>query len=76
MKNYKMKTAFISAKGVKVRSNKTGIDFMIFILIFVENCLENAKHNLLKTDSDPAEKNRLRSHTGKRFLVLVKVTLT
>ena len=36
MKNYKIKPSFVSTKGAKCRSNKTGIDFMIFILIFVE----------------------------------------
>ena len=27
-------------EGPKARANKSGIDFMIFILIFVENCLK------------------------------------
>ena len=38
--NYKIKTSFnISLKVIKSQFNKTGINFMIFILIFVENCL-------------------------------------
>ena len=30
---------FFSQEGLKVKANKTGLNFMIFILIFVENCL-------------------------------------
>ncbi len=36
MKN-KIKTSLVSTEGPKV--NKTAINFMIFILIFIENCL-------------------------------------
>ena len=39
MKNYKIKTNFVSSEGPKARANKTGINFMILIFIFVENCL-------------------------------------
>ncbi len=39
MKNFKIKTSFVSREGPKARADKTGINFMIFILIFVENCL-------------------------------------
>ncbi len=39
MKKFKIKTSFVSRKGTKARADKTGINFMIFILIFVENCL-------------------------------------
>ena len=39
MKNYRIKTSFVSPEGPKTRANKTGINFMIFILIFVVNCL-------------------------------------
>ena len=59
-------------------SYKTGIDFMIFILLFVDNCLlYYAKHDFsicLRTGSNPADINRFRSHTGnkiKRFLKLL-----
>ena len=37
MKNHKIKTVFDSTEGPKVHANKTGIDFMIFILIFLVN---------------------------------------
>ena len=35
----KIKTSFVSREGPKARADKTGINFMIFSLIFVENCL-------------------------------------
>ena len=37
MKNSKIKTSFVRPKGPK--ANETGISLMIFILIFVGNCL-------------------------------------
>ena len=37
MKNYKDKTSFVTPKMPKAQASKTGINFMIFILIFVEN---------------------------------------
>ena len=39
MKKIKIKTSFFSPEGPKARAKKTGIDFMIFILIFVVICL-------------------------------------
>ena len=39
MENYKIETSSISPEGPKYRTNKTGPNFMIFILIFVEHCL-------------------------------------
>ena len=39
MKKYKIKISFVRPEGPKGRANKTVIGFMIFILIFVENCL-------------------------------------
>ncbi len=39
MKNFKIKTSFVSREGPKARADKTGINFMIFVLIFVENSL-------------------------------------
>ncbi len=39
MKNYKIKTIFVSPEGPEARANKTGINFMIFISIFVDNSL-------------------------------------
>ena len=39
IKNLKIKTSFVNPKGPKVQANQTAINFMIFILIFVENCL-------------------------------------
>ena len=35
MKNYKLKTSFVSTESLKARANKTGINFMNFISIFV-----------------------------------------
>ena len=37
MKNHKINTNFVSLEGPKARANKSGINFMILILIFVEN---------------------------------------
>ena len=39
MKDNKIKTSFVSSEGLKARTDKTGINSMIFILIFVKNCL-------------------------------------
>ena len=39
IKDYKIKTSFVRPEGLKAWNNKTIIDFMILILIFVENCL-------------------------------------
>ena len=36
MKNYQTKTNFVIPQGLTARANKTGINFMIFIVIFVE----------------------------------------
>ena len=67
MKNYKNKTSFISSEGPKAK--KTGINIMIFILIFVENCLEfDAIHDIsvwLRTDSNPADSNRFKEKSCK-----------
>ena len=39
MKNYKIKTSIINPEGPKAQDNKTGINIMIFILIFLKNYL-------------------------------------
>ncbi len=39
VKNYKIKTSFVSSEGPKVWAIKTCFNSMIFILIFVENCM-------------------------------------
>ncbi len=69
MKNYTIETNFVSHEGTKARAEKTGINFMIFILIFVENCLQfDAVHNFsvcLRTGYNPTDINRFRSHTWK-----------
>ena len=48
------------------KANKTSINFMIFILIFVENCLLfDAIHNFsvwLRTGSNPPDSDRFQSH--------------
>ena len=36
---YKINTSFVSPEGLKARFNKTGIKFVIFILILVEDFL-------------------------------------
>ena len=68
---YNIKTSFVSPDGPKARSNKTGIRFMIFILIFVENCLKYVvMHDFsvwLKTGSNLADIDRLRGDTGITF---------
>ena len=38
MKNFKTKTSFCKPEGPKAQGNKTGINFMMIILMFVENC--------------------------------------
>ena len=52
---------------------------MIFILIFAENCLQfDAIHDFsvsLRTGSNPADKERFRSHTGKRIQLLTDLSL-
>ncbi len=54
------------------RAKKNGINFMIFILIFVENCLYfEAIHDFsvwLKTASNPTDRNRFQGHTYWKFL--------
>ena len=37
MKNYKIKAIFLRHERLKDQANKTGINFMMFILIFVES---------------------------------------
>ena len=39
MKNFNFKTSFVSPERLKARANKTGISFMIFILISVGNTM-------------------------------------
>ena len=62
MKNFKIKTSFVSTEGPKAQDNKTGINLMIFILIFVDNRLQyDDIHNFsvcLKTKYNPADINR------------------
>ena len=40
MKKIKIKTSFVSPEGPNVWVKKAGINFMILILIFVENYLQ------------------------------------
>ena len=48
MKNQKIKTSFVSPEGPKARGNESGIHFMMFNLILVENYMYyNAIHNFL-----------------------------
>ena len=66
MKNYLNKTSFLSHERPK-----TGIDFMIFILICLENCQQYyailSCSVWLRTGCYPADINRFRSHTGKNY---------
>ena len=39
MKNFKIKNNFVKFDRQNARANQTSINFMIFILLFVENCL-------------------------------------
>ena len=73
MKNYTIKTSFVCLERPKARADKTDINIMIFILIYVEHFLSfDAIHNFsvwLRTGSNPADSNRFRSHTGKSFRI-------
>ena len=59
-------------KGPKSRTNKTN-NFMIFILMFVENCLlYDAIYNFSvwpRISSNPSDINRCRSHTEKNIFL-------
>ena len=66
MKNYKIKTSFVSPKGPIFRANKTGINFEIFILIFLGN---DAIHlSILRAGSNPSDIYRFQSHNGKEII--------
>ena len=56
---YKIKTSFISPKGPNPRAIKTVINFMIFILIF----LEIVFNTMLRTGRNSVDINWVRSHT-------------
>ena len=62
MKKYKIETCFGSPDIPKARDNKTGINFMITIKIFVGNCVQYVTiHDILvwpRTGSYPADINR------------------
>ena len=40
MKSYKIKTSSVSKERLDARANKTGINFGIYVLIVVENCMQ------------------------------------
>ena len=45
--NYENKRSFVRPEKPKAQANKTGINFMLFILTFVDNCLlYDAIHDL------------------------------
>ena len=62
MKSYKIRTSFVSRKEPKALGNKTGINFMMFTLIFVEKCLQDDSIHHFSlwqtTVSSPADINR------------------
>ena len=65
----KIKTSFVIPKGPKDPASKTGINFFIFILIFVENC------NMilwLRTGYNPVDINRFQSHTGNYLIPIFR----
>ncbi len=68
MNFFKDKNQLGELEEPKAQANKTGINFMIFILLHIENCLQyNALHDFsvwLRTDSNLADINRFRSNTG------------
>ena len=49
-KNYKIKTSFIIPERPKTKANKTGINFMIFILIFVEIVCNTMRYIIFQYD--------------------------
>ena len=60
MKNYKIKTIFVSLEGQNALANQTDVNFIVLILIFVENCLY-VIHDFsvwLRTGSDPVNINQ------------------
>ncbi len=81
IKNYKIKTSIVSPEWPKARANLSVINFMIFILIFIENCLKfDAIHDFsvwLRTGSNQTDSNRFRSFEyqhnlqSKIFLFLI-----
>ena len=58
---------------MKAWSNKTGFNIMIFISIFVENCVFDMIHDFSvwpRIGSNPADINRFGSHTGKGLNII------
>ena len=70
MKNYKIKNSFVGPEGPKVRTSKTGINFMIHILISIENCLKYDDTDDFNYGCEPvpANINRFRSQKITYFL--------
>ena len=68
LKNWKIKTSIVSPERTKARANKTVINFMIFILIIVQNCHDFSVW--LRNGSNPPDINRFWSHTRKVILSL------
>ena len=72
MKNYMIKTRFVSPEGPKAWSNKAGINFMIR----GKNLCNTMLYMILQYGTNPADINRFRSHTGyiSRWYTKVKQT--
>ena len=64
MKNYMIKTCFASPTGTNAKANKTCINIVIFIVLFVDFL------SWLSTGSYPADINRFRSQSGKLILLI------
>ena len=72
MKDYKIKTSFVTTEGPAAKANITGNNFNILILLFVEIvCITMLYKICLRTGSNSADINQFRSHTGKNFLCIV-----
>ena len=69
---------YFSPKGPKDRAYKTGINFMVFILVFVEKCLyyDTLKDFsvLMRNGSNPTDINRLEALQQSNFLQCLTTT--
>ena len=71
MENHKIKINFLATRGRRKRLIKL-VSIPCLFLILVENCLYyDAPHDFLvwlRTGSNPADNNQVRSNTDKGFL--------
>ena len=73
IKNYLIKPSFVSPEGLMAKAKNTNIIFMIFISIFVKNCLQyNVIHDFSvwpRTGSNLADINRFQATLEKNMFV-------